>query len=127
MTSPSPSLPVPGSGEGDAAGPGGVRTKHFRDTEGQAPTWSRTSPAGRLASSRQPRPGSSAARHAIRGQLGAGPRPGPAAGHDQPARGSLWITRGQPCAYPRLEPSLEPILKEVFGVSASPTAHTWPP
>jgi hypothetical protein len=51
MTSPSPwcqfsLVPVPDSGEGEAAGPGAARTKHFRDTEGQAPTWSRTSPAG---------------------------------------------------------------------------------
>src|SRR6266576_6630035 len=65
MTSPSPSCQCLVAGEGDAAGPGGVRTKHFRDTEGQAPTWSRTSPAGRLASSRQSRSGSSAAGHAI--------------------------------------------------------------
>src|SRR5262249_42111172 len=56
---------------------------------------------------------------AQRGQLGAEPRPGPAAGHDQPARGPLWITRGQPCAYPRLEPSLEPILEEVLGAARS--------
>jgi len=39
-----------------ATRPGGVRTKHLRDTEGQAPTWLPTSRAGQLASSRQPGP-----------------------------------------------------------------------
>ena len=96
----SPSSPVPGRGEGDATGPGACG----QNTSGTPkvrllPGHGRPRPAV-TASSRQPRPGGSAARHAICGQLGAEPRPGPAAGHDQPARGPLWITRGQPCAYP---------------------------
>src|SRR5262245_28971736 len=70
-------------------------------TEGQAPTWSRTPPAGgyRILPPAPARQFGGKTR-AQRGQLGAEPRPGPAAGHDQPARGPLWITRGQPCAYP---------------------------
>jgi hypothetical protein len=70
------------------------------DTESQAPARSRTPRPAVAPPCRQLRPGGSAARHAICGQLGPRPRPGPAARRDQHARGLLWIITGQPCGCP---------------------------
>jgi hypothetical protein len=55
----------PAAGEGEQRRRPGARTEHFRDTNGQAPTRSRTSRPAVAASSRRPRPGGSAAGHAV--------------------------------------------------------------
>jgi hypothetical protein len=56
MTSPSPSCRYLVAGKGTTPPARGVRTKHFRDTEGQAPTWSRTPPAGQHGGALPPAP-----------------------------------------------------------------------
>src|SRR6266487_3543296 len=108
-------------GEGEQRRRPGRRTEHFQDTEGQAPTRSRTPRPAVAASCRRPRPGGSAAGHAIHAVSYA---QGQDRGRRQDAtslrEGGCGSPEDNPVDTPRPKPSLESILEEVLCAAAWP-------